>query len=581
MQFASRIWRVLAGDRHLMVASVGFGLLFTALGIIPPLLIRKMILWLRKPDPDDAFWVLACLVAVVYIVRGAMRYLYGLSSHIAAYRALHRLSLNVYRHLQKMSPSYLNRHHSGNLVARTIGDVEAIEDYIAHGIPESMLAIVIPLTMSVVLFLINPQLALIALAPLPFIAGLVYLIARRSRNMWRGVRSRFAEVSARIQDQLSGLLVIQSFSREALMASRVEDQGRDYRDRIIYANRWSLLPAGMVEMASGAGLVLIIFAGGWMQPPGSTAEGLHVDVADLVVFLMYLGQIVLPFLRLANLTENLQKASASAERVFQLLDTAPEIVDRPGVQAPSGSRFDIEFDNVCFAYRDDVPVLKEVSFRVEEGETVALVGVTGVGKSTICHLLVRFFEATAGSVRLGGTDVQEVPLAWLRQHVSLVSQDVFLFEGSIYENLLLGSPEAKRETVEDAVRVAGADDFITAFPDGLDTLVGERGVRLSGGQKQRIAIARALLKDAPVLVLDEATSAVDGETEAKIKAALRSVTQGRTVMVVAHRMSTIKAADRIVVLEEGRMVQNGTFEELIEMAGPFARVCRTHEDVLL
>ena len=164
MQFASRIWRVLAGDRHLMVASVGFGLLFTALGIIPPLLIRKMILWLRKPDPDDAFWVLACFVAVVYIVRGAMRYLYGLSSHIAAYRALHRLSLNVYRHLQKMSPSYLNRHHSGNLVARTIGDVEAIEDYIAHGIPESMLAIVIPLTMSVVLFLINPQLALIALA---------------------------------------------------------------------------------------------------------------------------------------------------------------------------------------------------------------------------------------------------------------------------------------------------------------------------------------------------------------------------------------------------------------------------------
>ena len=581
MQFASRIWRALAGDRHLMVLSVICGLLFTALGVIPPLLIRQMILWLREPESAGAFWVLASLMAIVYVLRGVMRYLYGLSSHIAAYRALHRLSVRVYGHLQKMSPSFLNRHHSGNLVARTIGDVEAIEDYIAHGIPESMLAIVIPVTMSVVLFVINPQLALIALAPLPIIAGLVYAIARQSRNMWRGVRSRFAEVSARIQDQLSGLLVIQSFVREELMARRVEEQGREYRDRIIYANRWSLLPAGIIEMASGGGLVLIVWAGGWMQPEGATDAGFHVDVADLVVFLMYLGQIVLPFLRLANLTENLQKASASAERVFELLDTSPEIVDRDGVAAPESPRFDIEFDNVSFAYRDDVPVLTEVSFRVEEGETVALVGVTGVGKSTICHLLVRFYEVTNGLVRLGGSDVRDVPLTWLREHVSLVSQDVFLFEGSIYENLLLGCPEAGREAVEEAIQVAGAEEFIATFPDGLETLVGERGVRLSGGQKQRIAIARALLKDAPVLVLDEATSAVDAETEAKIKMALRRVTEGRTVVVIAHRMSTIKAADRIVVLEDGRVVQNGLFEELMEATGPFTRVCQTREDVLL
>jgi len=225
--------------------------------------------------------------------------------------------------------------------------------------------------------------------------------------------------------------------------------------------------------------------------------------------------------------------------------------------------------------------LTEVSFRVEEGETVALVGVTGVGKSTICHLLVRFYEVTNGLVRLGGSDVRDVPLTWLREHVSLVSQDVFLFEGSIYENLLLGCPEAGREAVEEAIQVAGAEEFIATFPDGLETLVGERGVRLSGGQKQRIAIARALLKDAPVLVLDEATSAVDAETEAKIKMALRRVTEGRTVVVIAHRMSTIKAADRIVVLEDGRVVQNGLFEELMEAAGPFTRVCQTREDVLL
>ncbi len=560
--------------------SVLLGLVFTGLGIIPPLLVREMIRWVRTPELSGSFWFLGSIVAAVYLLRGCTRYLYGFCSHIAAYRTLHRLSMRVYQHLQRMSPSYLHRHHSGNLVARVIGDVEAIEDYIAHGIPESMLAVVIPATLTAVLFWIDWKLAMIALAPLPLIALLVYLVTSKTHNAWRGARSRFAEVSARIQDHLSGLAVIQSFVREAHMAKKVQVKSQAYRDKIIHANKWSLVPAGVIETASGAGLVLIIWAGGWMQPPGEGQPGLRIDVADLVVLLMYLGQIVLPFLRLANLTENLQKATASAERVFELLDTPSNIVDPSSPLEPNTGRYHVEFVDVTFSYGSQDTVLQDVSFHIQDGETVALVGITGAGKSTVCHLILRLFDVTSGAVRVGDVDVRQLSLRWLREHVGLVSQDVFLFSGTIRENVLLGRPDADEQELYNACQAAHADDFIRSFPQGYDTLVGERGVRLSGGQKQRLAIARALLKDAPILVLDEATSAVDTATESQIKEALARATEGRTVLLVAHRHSTIQTADRILVLEQGHITESGTYDELMAAGGAFSRVFRLGEDAL-
>ena len=564
-----------------MVWSVVYGLLFTGLGIVPPLLVGRMVRWLQSGAAARDFLWLGLLLAGVYLLRGVTRYLYGLMSHVAAYRALHRLTNQTYAHLQTMSPAFVNRRHTGNLVARSIGDVEAIEDFIAHGIPETMLAIVIPVTMSIVLLLINWQLALVSLIPLPIVAAVLYIITTRTHNHWRGVRRRFAEVSARIQDHLAGLTVIQSFVREAEQAERVERQSRQYRDSIIYANHWSLVPAGVIEAASGAGLVLILWSGAWMVGPSGATGLLKVEVADLVVFLMVLGQIFLPFLRLANLSENLQKAAASAERVFELLDTRPTIVDHAEAEVPAERRFGLAFDHVSFSYQAGQPVLQDVSFRIDEGETVALVGVTGVGKTTVCQLTVRFYDPDEGCIRLGGCDSRSLPLEYLRRNVALVSQDVFLFQGTIRENLLLGKPTATESELRAAVAAAQVEQFVDSLPDQLDTLVGERGIRLSGGQKQRVSIARALLKDAPVLMLDEATSAVDPETESQIKSALARVTAGRTVLIVAHRQSTIMSADRLIVLDGGRVVEVGTYDELATAGGCFSRLCRLREDALL
>jgi len=569
--FIKQIWDVLESDRRLIVLSVFCGLVFTCLGILPPLLVREMLVWLQPGSEPGNFSMLAILAASVYVARGAMRYCYGLSSHIAAYNTLHRLTNRVYAHLQTMSPAYLNRRHSGNLVARSIGDVDAIEDFIAHGIPETVLAIVIPTTMSVVLLIINWQLALVALVPLPFLAIVMYVLRKRTRNYWGHVRKQFATVSALMSDFLNGIKVIQTFQAYQATAARLQFQSKDYRDKIVHANKWSLVPAGVVEVFSGAGIVCVISAGSWMVAAGSHPQ-LQVSTPDLVVFLMYLGQIFLPFLRLATMTDHIQKAAASATRVFELLDARPDIVDAVDARVPSDPRYDITFDNVGFSYQVDESVLAGATFSIAQNEIVALVGETGVGKSTVCQLLVRFHDVTQGAVRVGGVDVRELPLDYLRRQIAMVPQEMFLFEGSIRENLLIGKAAATEEELLAAIKQADAMEFVESFVDGLDTIVGERGVRLSGGQKQRVGIARALLKDAAILVLDEATSAVDVETEAAIRLAIQRAARGRTVLIVAHRLATIRTASRIIVLDKGKVVEQGTYEELVEKQGVFCRI---------
>ena len=559
-----RVADVFRGHKLLIGASAASGLLFAATTLVPPLYVRGLIADITGAAADvgsasggTSLAAVVLILMAVFLLRGAARYLYGMTSHRAAYALLADLLQRVYRHLQRLSHRFFAGSRTGTLIARSVSDVEALEDFVAHGVPELVQAVAIPLAMIVVLVAIDPLLALVVLSPLPVAALVIFLLTRNIRGQWRTVRQRYAQVVALVEDSLQGMSEIKSFTREAEQARRVARMAGDYRDDIIRATHRSLLPSGIVEMTGGLGVILAVGAG------GAAALGGGLTVADLYLFLAYLTFIYQPFLKLADIGEVLFRALASYRRVDELLAVEPDIVSPPGAVVPATCSGSVGLDEVTFSYRPGEPVLHRLSLAVEPGEVVSLAGPTGAGKTTVTRLVPRFYDPDAGRVLVGGHDVRSLDLTFLRRQVAVVSQDVFLFHGSVRDNILFGRPDAGDHALHAAARAANAEEFIRSLPDGYDTVVGDRGVRLSGGQRQRVAIARALLKDAPILILDEATSSVDAETEALIQEAMGRLLSGRTALIIAHRRSTIERADRVVVLEGGRLVEDGTPADLL------------------
>ncbi len=571
MSFVAQFYRILEGKRLLVALTVACGLLFAAANLLPPLLIRELIRWLTEGADSADLARTSLLLIGVYLFRGAARYGYGFFSHIAAYRLMHDLMVKIYRHLQNLPHRFFNKQRTGNLIARSINDVEALEDFVAHGIPETALAAIIPVSMIAVLFSLNPELALITLIPIPLTALLVYRYVSKVRALWSAVRSHLADLVALVQDSFSGIPVIKSFAQEHRRARLVEAQSLKFRDSSVTANRISILPAGIIEAAGGIGIVLVIWSGGKMA-----LEGV-ISVADLFVFIVYMGHIYQPFLQLASINDVLQKAAASTDRVFGILAVESDINDAREARTPPSMTWNIRFQNVTFGYDRENPVLHGVDFNADAGEIIALVGPTGAGKTTVANLIPRFYDPQRGGVYIGGHDVRTLPLAYLRSQIATVFQDVFLFHATVRENLLFGRAHATDRQVREAARAANAEDFILGLPEGYDTIVGERGVRLSGGQKQRLSIARAVLKDAPVLILDEATSSVDAETEILIQEAIARLTRHRTTIVIAHRLSTVRNADKILVCSGGRIVESGAHAKLMDQGGLYARMVRTQE----
>jgi ATP-binding cassette subfamily B protein/subfamily B ATP-binding cassette protein MsbA len=415
------------------------------------------------------------------------------------------------------------------------------------------------------LFTLNWKLAALALLPIPLLMVSASWFTSKVHGYYRQIRKQSADLSGYLQDALSGIRETMGFMRQAHEQARFDRLSQAYSDANLKAMvLWSLYSPGMI-LLGGLGTVLIVWYGA-----GEVTEG-RLTIGELVLFLSYLALFYVPINQIHSVNHMLQHALAASDRVFDVLDAVPEVADRPGVETPASRvRGDVRFDQVQFHYRADVPVLKHLSLSVPAGERVALVGPSGAGKSTFLKLLMRFYDVKGGAVMIDGRDLRDLPVAYLRRQIGFVQQEPFLFNGTVRENLLYGDLDADQDRLEAAARAARAHEFITALPEGYDTWIGERGVKLSVGQKQRVSIARVLLKDPPIVVFDEATSNVDTETEVKIREALTELTQGRTTFIIAHRLSTLHDVDRILVIDGGRLVEDGRHDDLLARGGVYA-----------
>ena len=509
---------------------------------------------------------LALILVGLYLLRILFRFMSSYLSHKAAWYLVGDLRTKVYSKLSTMHLAYFHDKQTGDLMSRVVNDTRDFELLYAHMIPETITNIVTFSGVLIILMSINPKLALITCAPIPLILISGFIFARKVRPFFRVSQQKMGELNGRLQDNLSGIHEIQAFGREEYETGRINEKNFEHVKAMLQALKVSAVFHPSVEFISSIGTILVVAFGGYL----AYSEGLQVE--DIVAFLLYLSLFYQPITGLANLVENMQQSLAGAERVITILDAPSQIKDRPDAKPIENVKGEITFDHVSFSYVDGIPVLSDVSFTCKPGEMLALVGPTGVGKTTITELLSRFYEPDSGRILIDGIDIQDVTIESLRLNISTVLQDTFLFNGTIAENISYARPEATMEEIKEAARTANIDKEIEAMPDGYDTLTGERGVKLSGGQKQRIAIARAVLRRSPIIVLDEATAAVDVETEQQIRNAINSLSGKRTIIAIAHRLSTIRTAQQILVIENGSIIEKGTHEQLLSINGQYARM---------
>ncbi len=568
------LWRLskeAARYKGLYAMAILSTLLLTVINLVAPRLLSRMTDVVGGGMTDQALgivWSLALGLLLLYLVRVLFRYLSNYLAHKAAWNLVEDLRKRVYGHLQTLSMGYYHDKQTGDLMSRVVNDTSNFELLYAHLIPELCTNLLTVFGVLAVLLTINWQLGLLTCIPIPFIFAAGWIFSTKVQPCFRRSQKALAELNAKLQDNFSGMHEIQSFGTQAQELQNVSVCTGHFTKAMLHALNLSAIFHPSVEFCSSMGTVIVVGLGGVLALRG------QLSVADVVAFLLYLSLFYTPIAGLGRLLEEMQQALAGAERVAAVLDTPPDIADAPDAKPLNNPKGSISFENVSFAYQKDQPVLQNISFSCEPGEMVALVGPTGVGKTTLTQLIPRFYDPDEGVVRIDGQDLRGLRLQSLRQAVAPVLQDTFLFNATILENIRYANPDATDEEVVEAAKAAHIHEDILRMPEGYRTGVGERGVRLSGGQKQRIAIARAILRPSPIVILDEATASVDVETEKQIQEAIQALSGKRTIVAIAHRLSTIRSADQILVLEEGRVVQRGTHAQLVDQEGLYQRLQR-------
>ena len=536
-----------------------------------PWIIRQLIARLTTEPLNqgtlDFITRISLIALMVFVARALMQFTRSYASHKAGWGVVSDARRLVYEHIQKLSLRFYEDKQTGQLMSRIINDTDLFERMIAHALPDVIVNGITLIGVTAILLSMNVRLTLLTLIPIPLIIFALIGYSKLVRPAFKTRQQSLGELNAVLNDSLSGIREVKAFAREEDELDKVDNKIQLVLHKNLRALKLMAIFNPIFDLAAGIGQLLVIFFGARMAIGGT------LSIADLVAFFLYLDSFYTPVRNLGNSMEAVQESLAGFERIADILIVPPEIASPAEPhEFPESIRGNVRFENVGFHYNPGEEVLTDINLEIPAGSTIALVGPTGVGKTTLVSLIPRFYDVTQGSVFIDGVDVRDIALEQLHQSVSMVLQDVFLFHGTVRENILFGKPDATEEEMIRAAQIANAAEFIDQMPHGYDTLIGERGVKLSGGQKQRLSIARAVLKDSPILILDEATSSVDTETELLIQQALERLIKGRTTIIIAHRLSTVRNADRIVALEGAKIVEAGTHEELLAEKGLYYKL---------
>jgi ATP-binding cassette subfamily B protein len=556
LHYARRYATSLVTTALSMFALVGIQLLI-------PWIIKLLVARVTEPGATLANMNYVSLLAVIalaaYLVRAGLTFVRSYLAHVAGWGVVADVREYIYEHMQRLSLRFYEDKQIGNLMSNVVNDTDLFEQLIAHAIPDVIVNLVTLVGVSIVLFSLNVKLTLLSLIPIPLVFLSLRVYAKYVRPAFRDRQKVLGDLNALLNDNLSGIREIKAFTREAEEARRVRVGIESYRKSQLSALKLMATFQPFVELTSSLGTLVVIYFGGRLALHGS------LPVADLVAFFLYLQSFYAPVQNLSSAWEAIQSSLAGADRVAGLIAEPREPQNMRGAEPATGQvSGELILTHVSFEYNPGAAVLDDISLTIPAKSVAALVGPTGVGKTTLVSLIPRFYDVTGGSISLDGRDLRDYTLDSLRQQISIVLQDVFLFYGTVRENLLFGRPDASEDEMVSAAQAANAHEFIMELSQGYETLIGERGIKLSGGQKQRLSIARAILKNAPILILDEATSSVDTGTEMLIQQALERLMQGRTTLIIAHRLSTVRNADKIIVLEDKSICEMGTHAELIK-----------------